>query len=158
LKNIGAGLAILSVLSDMTPNDPHNEAALFAGTMTAIATLVGWYAAQDHEDGRREVWWRLRWTQSECAEYVKKHWKAEEGFRALLSEQPRLIEDRAPRDEVFNRIAMELLVALLACLYAVSKRGSIRRTDYALAVPCLELLSKNPDRVVSAQAKALLGK
>ena len=157
VENIGAGLEILRTMNELTPNVPKDEAALFGGTMTAVVNLVGCYPNLD-EDGRESAWWTMTRGQSYCAKYVKSNWSKESQVPSLEVERPHLIAGRSPEDSVFNSTATEILVALLACLHTTFKRGSIARSNYEAAIPCIRWLSENHNPAVSAQAKEILAK
>jgi hypothetical protein len=157
ISKMHQGLIILEALNEVSPNVPANEASLFSGSMSMIVSLVGLYPRQN-EQGRKEACYGLHCAQSICAEHVKKYWKQAESFRALSVERLRPFPDRSPDIEVFATAAKEVLVALLACLHATCERGSVPRSSYELAIPCLQWLAQDPDSVVSAQARDILGK
>jgi hypothetical protein len=157
VESIGAGLEILRTMNELTPNVPKDEAALFAGTMTAVLNLVGCYPALD-ENGRQRAWWTMTRGQSYCAKYVKTNWTKDCQVAHLEVERPHLIAGRSPEDNVFNTTATEILIALLACLHTTFKWGSVPRSNYEPAIPCIRWLSENHDPAVSAQAKEILTK
>jgi len=157
ISDMRTGLVILNALNEASPNVPGNEAALFSGCMKAILSLVGLYPRQD-EAGRDSAWFCLRNAQSDCAKYVKTHWKEAGNFKALAVERPNSFGGRAPSDEAFNATATEVLIALLGCLHTTFERGAVRRSDYEPAISCIQWLAENPDPAVSAQARDILGK
>ena len=157
VESIGGGLEIFRTMAELSPNVPNQEAAFFAGTMTAVVNLVYWYSVGD-EEVRKDAWWTMTRAQSYCAEYVKTNWKQEERFRALEAERPHLIAGRSPDSNVFNFTATEILIAVLACLHTTFKRGSIGRSSYEPAIPCIQWLAEHPDPLVSAKARNILGK
>ncbi len=157
IENIGAGLEILRTMTELSPNVPKDEAAFFGGTMTAVLNLVYWHSVGD-EEVRQQAWWTLTRAQSYCAKYVKTNWKQEEKFRALEVERPHLIAGRSPDSNVFNSAATEILIAVLACLHTTFKMGSIGRSSYESAIPCIQWLTEYPDPLVSGQARDILVK